>query len=303
LALSPLPFRIAGWAHGGTDPSDAFRRWAIFGDDPACLPRGSARGSLESAVVSRVLLPEGDLFDVPLRRMELTFRRPARYMALLRALGRGPLDWSGILREARGVRSGGQLAPYLTRLEGEGMIRSDHSLDARPASRNRRYSIADPLLAFWFAWVLPRRSLLAPLGAEVVWREHIRPSLGPHFQTWMEEAARRWLRDHAEEALGVGAREAGALWGEEADFPVAGRLANGQVCFGQVEWESRSADPAREMAERIRASRYGIGRESRTPIFFRVGGEDEAVRRMVARAPYATVVSLDGLMGTNPFAG
>ncbi len=303
LALPALPFRTAGWGHGGRDALDAFRRWAVFGDDPAHLPKGLKAGGLEASVIGRVLVPGGDLFDAPLGRLERTFQRPARYAAVLRALARGPLSWSGTLEKARGIDSGGQLAPYLRRLEEEGLVRVDLPLDASPHSRTRRYALADPFLAFWFGWVLPHRSLLSTMGAETVWRHHIGPTLEGHYQSWMEEIARRWLRDHAEEAFGAQAREAGALWGAEAEFPVAGRLANGQVCFGLAEWSPAGRDLARDMGERMKASRYGIGREARTPIFFLAGEGDEAVRRMVARVPYASVVDLADVMGPPPGAG
>jgi hypothetical protein len=160
--------------------------------------------------------------------------------------------------------------------------------------------VSDPFLAFWFGWVLPRRSLLAPGAGRAIWRRQILPELDGHFRSWMEEAARRWLREHAAEELGAPAREAGALWGEGPEFPVAGRLANGQVCFGLVDGSQESRDLAGEMSRRMRETRYGIGREARAPLFFLSGRENEAIRRNAARNPLARVVTLEGLMGQAP---
>lgn len=297
LRLPPLPFRVAGWGHGARNPRDAFLRWALLGDHPAHLPPDPPVGDLEEAVRSRVLSPGGDLFDAPLVRLEATFQRPARYTAILRALAPGPLDWSGLLERAPGIDSGGQLAPYLRRLEEEGMIVVDQPLDAPPDSRRRRYSLADPFFAFWFGWVLPHRSALSAPTAVDEWVSAVLPGPRVHLQGWMEEAARRWLHRHAAEAFGAPAREAGALWGGEAVFPVAGRLANGQVCYGMVEWGAPDAGLPDEMTRRMAATRYGIGREARAPLFFLGEEGGEALRRLVAREPLARVVDLEDLMG------
>jgi hypothetical protein len=298
IRLGALPFGVAGWGHGGRDPRDAFLRWALLGDDPARIEPEARSDSIATLVIGRVLEPGGDLHDGPLHRLEATFQRPARYASVLRALASGPRDWAGILERASGVESGSQLAPYLAKLEEEGLVRVDLPLDAVPGSRTRRYSLADPFFGFWFGWVLPNRSLLASRGARAVWSERIWPTLGTHFQRALEQAARAWLAAEAEPAFGAPAREVGALWGSEADFPVAGRLSNGQVCYGLVDWEMRIEDLPREMNRRMADTRYGIGRQARAALFFVGGEESEELRRTVAREPLARVVDLARLMGS-----
>ncbi len=333
LPLPRLPYRVAGWAHGSRTPSEAFLHWALLGDEPGHLPprrnkHVSASGpvsegragtkesggptaswaGVKSAVARRVLDPGGDLFDAPLNHLEITFQRPARYATILRALAPAPRDWSGVLERAQGVEGGGQLAPYLRRLEEEGLVQRQLPLDADPESRKRRYSVADPFHAFWFRFVLPLRSVLPTSDVEELWDRAIAPGLDAYLQRWLEEAARRWLREHAAETFGVPARTVGALWGGEAPFPLAGRLANGQVCYGLVDWTGTEDDLPGEMKRRMKATRYGIGRAARAPLFFlrratpdeEVGGEQEELRRTLARDPLARLVGLEELMGSGP---
>jgi AAA+ ATPase superfamily predicted ATPase len=311
LELGPLPFRVAGWTQGAGSPGEAFVRWAVFGDHPAHLPEranrrnapGRGTRGLEDAVISRVLDPGGHLYDRPLRTLERTFQRPARYLALLRALAEGPLDWAGLLARTPGVEAGGQLAPYLRRLEEEGFVRAERPLDAEEGSRNRRYVLTDPFMAFWCGLVLPHRSLLSGEGPEAVWRERIRPTLAAHLDRWLARAALLWLRNHAAERLPAPARTVGALWGGEADFDAVAWLENGQVCYGLARW---SEDPVEgpdlpdEMARRMKETRYGIGRESRAPVWFLPGGAGEELRRRSARDPLGRILGLGDLMGEGP---
>jgi len=301
LELPPLGYREAGWGHGGSDARDAFLRWSLLGDDPARLQKTQAELPLEQVIRDRVLDPAGDLSDAPLLRLETTFQKPARYAAILRALAPGPLDWSGILARVHGIDAGGQLAPYMQRLEEEGLVRVSQPLDAPPGSRARRYSVADPFDAFWFGWILPRRSLLGQVqgveGRKRFWREELLPHLDTHFQNWMEVAARRWIEEHGEEGLGAPAREVGSLWGEGIEIPVAGRLANGQVCIGIVAWGAGGGGAIERLDRGMRESRYGFGWQARAPLLFYGVPPDVEVRRFVARDPMARVIGFDQLMG------
>lgn len=334
VSLGSLPCRAAGWAQGARTPDEAFLFWAVFGDGPGNLPKeewrqepgagvvpGSRPGSdgpgppvsggdegdplavLEEPAVSRILDPAGDLFDAPLRLMDPAFRRPARYLAILRTLAQGPLEWSRILAGTSGVSTGGQLAPYLRKLEDEGLVISERPLDAEEGSRNRRYLLSDPFLAFWFGKVLPNRSLLTTLGPVRVWRDRIRPGLEEHMERWLARGARLWLRFHGREALPARARSVGGLWAGEADFDPVAWLENGQVCYGLTRWDHgplAGDDLPRAMTARMKATRYGIGREARAPLYFLPWGGGEAVRREVAREPLARVLTLEDLMGPEP---
>ncbi len=313
LGLGGLPLRDAGWGHGATTAEEAFRHWAVFGTHPAHLPgRGEAGSdggkgeSLKDAVIRRILTPGGDLHDRPIRRMECLFQRPTRYSSLLRTLAMGPMDWGTLLGATPELERGGQLAPYLQRLEEAGLVRIERPVDAPASSRRRRYSLADPFLAFWYGLILPVRSLLDGSRGEEVWARYVEPGLAGHLARRLPEAAGEWMRAHARESLGFRAREVGALWGGDADFDVVSRLENGQVCYGLTpgiaEGEGSESMGSR-MRERMRVTRYGIGREARAPIFFLPEGLDEsdgALRREVARNPLAKVITLKALMGTEP---
>jgi len=299
VRVGPLPLRDAGRAQGGRDARDAFLRWACLGDHPGHLPGEEPGSDWEEAVIRRVLSPGGDLHDGPLRRLAMTFQRPERYGSLLRALAFGPLDWSQLRRRTPGVQRGGQMAPYLRRLEEMGLARTLRPLGAPEGSRNRRYRLTDPFLAFWFSCMLPVRSHLLTESPEDVWARRVRPRLDGHLARWLPVATAQWFGRHAAERFPAPGRQVGGFWGGETEFQVVSWLTNGQICYVESVWsqEPVGAEAFDDLKRRMKVTRYGIGREARTPVLVVPGGMDEELRRRVAADPLATALELSDLMG------
>jgi hypothetical protein len=299
ILLGAMPYREAAQAQGGRSARDAFHRWACLGALPAQFPSGDPGDDWEEAVVARVLRPSGDLFDAPLRRLAETFHRPERYASLLRAIALGPVDWGELRRGARAVQSGAQMAPYLRRLEEEEIIRVERPLSAPEGSRRARYRLADPLWGFWMSSVAPVRSRLLLEEAEEVWASHIRPRVEAHLIRWLPLALREWFELHAAEVLPASSREVGAVWGGEAEFDAVAWLTNGQICYGMARWSEGPVDsePYEELLVRMSRTRYGIGRENRTPVLLAPGPLDPELRRRLARNPLARVLGMGELMG------
>ena len=292
--------REAVRAHGAVTPLDGYALWACLGGDPSRLPRWSGDGrSWEEVVVARVLAREGDLFDAPLRELDRVFQKPARYTSLLRVLAEGPLDWPTLRTRVRGIRTGGQMAPYLARLEGLGVVESVRPLGSSQGSRDRRYGVRDPFVAFWMGCVLPVRSLLDPYDPWSSWIRWVRPRVAAHLERLLPRATSDWFRRHADERFAAAGREVGALWGGEAEFPVVGWLANGQICYVGVEASARvtGAEAFDRLAAAMERTRYGIGRQARTPVLVLPRGIDKGLRRRMAREPLTTVLDLSDLTG------
>lgn len=300
LRTGALSLRAAARAQGGRDPWDAFFRWACLGGDPAHLPMDSVREGWDETVRRRVLSVGGDLHDRPLSALTARYQRPARYASLLRALAEGARDWASLRGRARGIESGGQMAPYLQQLEADGFVRTARPLGARPNSRSRRYRIRDPFLAFWFSCVLPGRSALARRrDPGSVWSEGVRPRLEAHFERWLPVAVEEWFAHHAAERLPASAREVGGVWGDDAEFQVVSWLTNGQICYVAARWsrEASGAEVFEELKANMARTRYGIGREARTPVFVLPGGADPELRRRIAADPLALTLDMEDLMG------
>ncbi len=304
IRTGELGVREAIQAHGAVIPLDGYALWACLGSDPYRLPKPGGEGERgwEEVVATRVLAREGDLFDAPLRELDRVFQRPARYSSILKALAEGPMDWPALRTRVRGIRTGAQMAPYLARLESMGVVESIRPLGSAPGSRDRRYRIRDPFMAFWMGCVLPVRSLLDPDEPWHSWTRWVRPRVPAHLERLLPRATAHWFRRHAHERFAAPGREVGALWGGEAEFAVVGWLANGQICY--VEVEASAQVPGAQAFDRLAAgmerTRYGIGRQARTPVLVLPRGIDEGLRRRMAREPLTTVLDLSDLTGLPP---
>lgn len=299
IHLGAMPFREAAWEQGGRAATDAFHRWACLGSLPSQLPVGDPGADWEEAIVERVLRPSGDLFDTPLRRLAETFHRPGRYVSLLRAIALGPVDWAELRRGARAVQSGPQMAPYLQRLEEEAIIRVERPLSAPEGSRRARYRLADPFWGFWMSSVAPVRSRLLLEEPETVWVRHIQPRIQAHFARWLPVALGEWFEFHADERLPAPSREVGRVWGSDEEFDAVAWLTNGQICYGLARWSEGpvGTEPYDELLRRMDVTRYGIGRENRTPVLLSPGALAPELIRRLARNPLARVIGMRELMG------
>lgn len=299
VRVEPLDFRRAAARVGGYAPVDRLRTWAVFGGHPLRLRHVDPSVTLTTNIQRTVLDPEGPLFLEGMRTLEDDLSSVARYVAVLRALGGGALEWGRIVEKASGVESGGQIAPYLARLEELGLVRAERSLDAGPRTRRRRYRIRDPFLAFWHRSVLPRVSQLGAGQGAGLRSDVVRGELDAHMSLVFPMACREYLRRYADERLPAVAREVGGLWGDGYDMEVSGTLRTGPVVYGRAFWRDealdREADDA--LAGEVRSTRYGFGREARIRLLVSRSGFAPDLSRRAARDRLLHLVGIEDLVG------
>lgn len=299
LRIPPLTLRaVAPWLPGKR-PHDRLRAYGVFGGTPRVLR------SLDPTVtvgtnVRRLLLSDGGaLAETPLLWLERAVQTPARYVSIMRTLAWGEREWAAIHADLPDLTRSGQVAPYLTRLESLGLIERRRSLDAAPKSRATRYRIVDPLVTFWFRFVLRWRlsSRTAPVGAH--YADFVRPELHGHMESLLPSLARQHVSHAALETLGTSARECGSLWNADSDISVAGTLTNGAAFYGTTSWHApeKSGSPLAQLDAQISATRYGFGREGRHRLIVTGQPTPSWLRRDIARRHDAHLIDAEVLLG------
>ncbi|MEZ4424158.1 MAG: hypothetical protein R3E98_12175 [Gemmatimonadota bacterium] len=291
--FAALARRCAAWS-----PTDVALGWALLGTSDEVLSAIDPSVRPVTNLRRLVLDPDGPLWDRPLRELRTRFQSPARYAALERALANGGSEWRDFVEELQDEIAANALAPYVTRLRDLGRVQVQRSLDAPVRSRKRRYRLSDPFDSFWWSVVAPLRSDLGTglLGADDALAA-LRPALAAHLEGSAPRLAEDAVSNHAEAILGAPVREAGGLWGDGYDLPVAATLLNGAVCYGDVAWGDTDATAALErVSEALRHTRYGYGRQARFRLVLTHNEADRSARTLARRDTLVVLLTLAELV-------
>jgi len=299
LPLRPLTPGETGALLPRWSALERLRAWCIFGGNPARLAGLPPGRSAESTLRALVLDPGARSLGEAALRLERSFVTPFRYGSVLRAVALGARSWGDIAAGVKELEGSARLGPYVQALVEEGLLEVSASLDARPGSRSRRYALPDPFLQLWFGLLLPRLDRLHAPGGEAVWESEVSPRLAQHVEEWIPRAVRSWLEGSRPAGIGAPVREAGALWGEGIEIPVAGILESGAAVYGLCDWSGAPLDVGHLEAldGQLRRTRYGFARAARLRLLVGPGGVTPALRARMARDSLIRVVTPRELTG------
>jgi AAA+ ATPase superfamily predicted ATPase len=274
LEVEPLSFREAAEMLPGWSAEAALRAFGVFGGMPYYLAQLDPADDLAGNVRRLVLEDGAPLRDEPMHLLQAELNAPARYASILRAVADGMTVRGEIVNRVmqKGEQSAG-ITPYVDRLERMRLLRRMYSLDvpAPEKSRNTRYFLNDPFLAFHFRFVLPNASALQAGHAEAVYRLSIEPHLDENMGERFEEICRAWATLYGQERLGIPARVVGKIWSGDYDVDVAGELLDGRRIAGECKWWKKpaGANVQAELARDVAQNRYYLGGEPTFLVFAR----------------------------------
>jgi len=284
LEVGPLSFREAAEMLPGWKPEAALRGYGVFGGMPYYLALLDPADDLAGNVRRLVLEDGAPLREEPLHLLQAELNSPARYASILRAVADGLTVRGEIVnRVMQKDEQSSSITPYLDRLEQMRLLRRMYSLDvaAPEKSRNTRYFLNDPFLAFHYRFVLPNASALQAGHAESVYRLGIEPHLDDYMGERFEEICRAWAELHGQERLGVPARVAGKIWAADYDIDVAGELLDGRRIAGECKWWRKlaGANVLADLARDTARNRYYAGADPVLLLFTRTGFTPELKAR------------------------
>lgn len=269
---------------------DLLLGWSILGGLPRNWELASGRGS-PAAALRRGLLRRGQpLADGPMTLLQRAVGKVNRYAAILRAVATGADDWQQLSRRLAAAPGGvGPAGPYLAKLRDVGIVSADRPVDVAPRGRRTRYRLSDPHEAFWWSAIHPLRTELSMATPETqgrrIWSRRILPTLPGAVRSALPMICRNYLCYGCEPVLGARARAVGPLWGSGYDFPVAGTLSSGAICYGHIHAGPAPAPASiiENLDRQIRATRYGYGRQARLRLIFSLTGFERALQRAAVR--------------------
>jgi len=254
LRLTPLR---PGWISEalGVHGAAAVEAWAVWGGVPRYWELAQRYPSLQEAIRDLVLHRHGVLHDEPHGLLLDDMRSATQASTLLALVGAGCNRLSEIA--ARMGKPSGALTRPLANLIDLGYLRKEVPFgEDERASKRTLYRIDDPLVAFWFRFVQPARTLLQ---RDLL--EPVEATLSTSFPQHCAEAWEVLARESVPRLRvgGIGWGPASRWWGSGRDGPmefdvVAESLDGDSVLIGEANWASRP-DVARWRAElRVRAA-------------------------------------------------
>lgn len=298
LEVGPLSFREAAALLPGWKPEAALQAFGVFGGMPFYLAFVDPADDLAGNVRRLVLEDGAPLREEPLHLLQAELNSPARYASILRAVADGMTVRGEIVNRVlqKGEEQSGGINPYIDRLERMRLLRRMYSLDvaAPEKSRNTRYFLNDPFLAFYFRFVLPNASALQAGHAESVYRLSIEPYLDENMGVRFEEICRAWLTLYGQERLGVPAKVVGKIWSRSYDVDVAGELLDGSRIAGECKWWKKPAggNVLTDLAHESAQNRYYAGGDPVFLIFAKSGFTPELKERQSDRLHLLTPADL-----------
>lgn len=239
LDVGALSYREAAEFFPRWKSEEILRAYGVFGGMPYYLSLCNSDRTLAENVLAVILMDGAPLREEPEHLLQAELQNVSRYASILRAVADGCTKRPEILNRvlAKG-ESGTSLTPYFHKLEALRLLRTEVSLDVRDPdrSRNARFFLDDPFLAFHYRFVLPYASALEAGHAEEVFREVIAPRLDDYMGERFEEICRQWIRLYGQELLPSAALEVGRIWAADYDVDVAATLLNGEQVFGECKW-------------------------------------------------------------------
>ncbi len=284
LQLAPLALRDAVQFVPRYRPDDKLVTYGIFGGVPFYLQLVDREASLRDNVTRLLLGQAGSLADEPVVLLQSELREIPRYASILAAIADGCTKYGEIVGRVRDIGGSKALGPYLEKLRRMRLIRSVRSMDAAPKERDRRYFIADPLMAFWHQFVWPNLSSIAQGFGADVWTHQITPRLDGFMGGMFEEMCREHALRYAQEHFAAPAQEVGQIWHADYDIDIAGRLLDGSMLYGECKWWRGlvGENVLDELIERATRTEYGRGNNRRQFVLYARKGFTAGLRRRAA---------------------
>ncbi len=239
LRLAPL---LPGWICEalGVDGPAAVEAWAVWGGVPRYWELAQRYPSLNEAIRDLVLHRHGVLHDEPHGLLLDDMRSATQASTLLALVGAGCNRLSEI--SARMGKPSGALTRPLANLIDLGYLRKEVPFgEDERTSKRTLYRIDDSLIAFWFRFVQPARTLLQ--------RDLLEPVEATLSTAFPQHCAEAWevLARESVPRLRIGGIAWGAAsrwWGTGRDGPaefdvVAESLDGKSILIGEAKWASR----------------------------------------------------------------
>ena len=253
--LKPFSYREAALFHTRISIAERAKTCFVCGGIPYYLKLFDAGESFASNIQRHLLDPGGALSNEPDFLMREELREVEKFYAILMAIASGAGTGAEI-EKLSGIPARNHHY-YTAKLDALGYTSRRFPLTARrPAPKQVRHVLEDPLLRFWFRFLYPNQTGLARYSPAKNYHELLEPELDSYFGDCFERLCREALPDiYLAEGIEV-RTEIGEFWNAETQIDVVSRRRDDSVDLGECKWGRVRSWPGLERELRTRMARY-----------------------------------------------
>ena len=243
--------------------AQAVREYAVWGGVPRYWELRENYDSLYDAIENLLLTSEGTLYDEPSRLLQDEMRDTVQASSILSFIGNGANKLSEIA--ARAEKQATDITPQLSRLKELGFINKEIPFgESEKKSKKGLYHISDPLLRFYYRYVLPYRSLIELGNSQAVLNVFKQLENDYVSQTW-EELCRNYISTQGIDGImfQMASRWWGSYYNEEkqqylpVELDVVAESFDGRHLFlGECKWQEHI--DAKEELNRLQTIAKGL---------------------------------------------
>ena len=173
---------------------DLVTLYGLTGGDPSILKSVDPDASIRDNIDSLCLSSEGELFDLPLRRLMARVRSPEAYCSILSAISDGPTPMKEIVSRTS-VGPSAACSTYLSNLSDLGIVRKEVSFRDKGV-RKGLYRISDIPMAFWVRFIQGNQSLIEYRGDEDLYTKVVEKGLESYLQSVFREICISFIEEN-----------------------------------------------------------------------------------------------------------
>lgn len=257
IKLQPLEIRFIVEAMSLNSAKEAIAHYSLWGGIPRYWQLAANEGSIEQAVKSLLLSPDGTLTDEPTRLLRDDLRDIVLSRTILSIIGNGVNRLSEI--SARMGKTATELFAPMKRLIDMGLIERETPFGENAKSSKRSgYKIKDQFMNSYYRFVAPNASLISMDKADLVW-QNMQTQLSAHIASEWKRLCRRSVSGSTIDGIAYG--EAQRWWGTAYDVStkkgkqmeldlVARSIDGNHLLVGECKWTA--ADYSQRLLEELK---------------------------------------------------
>ncbi|MGE5340876.1 MAG: ATP-binding protein [Candidatus Omnitrophota bacterium] len=238
--------------------------YGALGGIPYNWERAVIKDEFFDTLAHSFFLPASPLYQEVYYILREELREPKVYMAVLQAMASGRRRFSEI-SDASGIPVS-NLSKYLEVLKGLNLITQEVPVNEKLTGGKGLWRIKDPMIRFWFKYVLPYRHMI-----EVEAGEKVTPILKKTWDDYMGEIYEDIAMQLTIELIKRGelpfVEKLGRWWNKDIEFDIVGMNQKKICLLGEVKWGYFSNEDLGKFEQKVKRVPFELDKDIKYIIF------------------------------------